>query len=69
MRNRFGEICRWQADPAAEVSLDSLQVILHCASLHGCGDCVSCSDRALGLFLDAARAFGRMEGVLEGHNP
>ena len=55
MHNRFGEDCRWHTDPACADDLDSLQVILSCASLHGCGDCVVCSEKALDLFRKAAR--------------
>jgi hypothetical protein len=53
--NHTGHHCRWHTDPGAEASLDSLQTILNCASRQGCHDCVPCSERALKLFLKAAR--------------
>jgi len=55
MRNRSGEDCRWHADPQARENMDSLQAILNCASLQGCGECVGCSEKALELFLKVAR--------------
>lgn len=55
MRNRFGEDCLWDQDPQAASRLESLQTILNCASMQGCGKCVPCSERALELFLKAAR--------------
>ena len=54
MLNRFGNECRWQVDPKSDENLDSLQVILNCASLHGCRECVPCSERALEMFRKAA---------------
>ncbi|MCR6629021.1 MAG: hypothetical protein NVV74_02625 [Magnetospirillum sp.] len=65
MRNRFGERCRWHTDPQAETALDSLQAILNCASVQGCGDCVVCSEKALALFLKAARKCGRAVGATD----
>lgn len=38
--------------------MDSLQAILNCASVQGCRDCVACSERALEMFLKAARRHG-----------
>lgn len=55
MHNRFGEECRWQADAHAATHMESLQVILNCASVQSCGDCVTCSEKALDLFLKVAR--------------
>ena len=55
MRNRSDEECRWHVDPQAHQSMDSLQVILNCASVQGCAECVGCSEKALELFLKAAR--------------
>lgn len=54
MRNRKGEECLWHFDPGADSSLDSLQTILNCASVQGCDQCVSCSERALELFRTVA---------------
>ncbi|MBX9634655.1 MAG: hypothetical protein K2X44_06705, partial [Magnetospirillum sp.] len=45
----------WHVDPAAAEHMDSLQVILNCASAQGCGECVRCSEAALELFLKVAR--------------
>ncbi len=56
MRNRNGDECPWHFDPDPDSSLDSLQSILNCASIQGCGQCVTCSERALELFLRVARA-------------
>jgi hypothetical protein len=53
MLNRFGEECRWQ-DSDSHQSLESLQAILNCASLHGCRECVPCSEKALEMFRKAA---------------
>lgn len=55
MRNRKGEECLWYFDPGAGSNLDSLQTILNCASVQGCGECVACSERALERFLEVAR--------------
>lgn len=55
MHNRFGDECRWHGDANAADHMDSLQAILNCASVQGCGECVNCSETALELFLKAAR--------------
>ncbi|MBC7907178.1 MAG: hypothetical protein H7Y60_10590 [Rhodospirillaceae bacterium] len=57
MHNRFDEGCRWQTDAGAATHMDSLQVILNCASIQSCSDCVTCSENALELFLKAARGY------------
>lgn len=62
MRNRKGDDCPWQPNFPAEQDLGSLQAALKCASGQGCGDCVSCSERALELFLRTARRNGGRQG-------
>lgn len=64
MRNRPGKHCPWTREPRAENSLESLQAILNCASGQGCGFCVPCSERALELFLKAARDHAGREYLL-----
>jgi hypothetical protein len=55
VRDRHGGTeCRWHTDPEAANRMESLQVILNCASAQGCKECVRCSERALPLFLKAA---------------
>lgn len=56
MHNRLGEECGWDRNPQAESDLDTLQTILNCATVQGCGQCVPCSERALDLFRQAARS-------------
>lgn len=55
MRDHSGDKCQWDFNPQAESDLKSLQTILNCASIQGCGECVPCSERALDLFRKAAR--------------
>lgn len=55
MANRKGEDCPWHLGGPANHDLGQLQAALNCASRHGCLDCVSCSERALELFLQTAR--------------
>lgn len=56
MDSRLGEECGWERNPQAESDLDTLQSILNCATIQGCGQCVPCSERALDLFRKVARS-------------
>lgn len=57
--------CGWE-QRAAELDLEELHQVLNCASERGCGQCVRCSERALGEFLALARKGARFGyGALE----